>query len=736
LFTDIEGSTSLLKKLGNRYEGILSEHETVLREAFLASAGRVVDTQGDAFFVAFRRARDAVEAAVAAQRALAGHAWPEGGEVRVRMGIHTGEPTVGGERYVGLGVHRASRICAAGHGGQVLISQTTRELLRDDPPAGASLRDLGNVRLKDLDEPERIYQLIATGLGDEFPPLTSAGDEDGGVVEAIAEFRILGPLEVVLGSHVLPITGRKQRSLLAILLLSSNQVVSTERLVDHLWGERPPRTAVTSLQNFVAQLRKLLGPGLLVTQSPGYTLVVSPTQVDAARFERVLAEGRGLAPELSAERLREALSLWRGPALADFAYEAFAETEARRLEELRLEALEARIEADLELGRHSAAVAELESLVALHPLRERLRRQLMLALYRSGRQADALEAYQQARRVLVEELGIDPSPELQQLHASILRQDSHLVARESVTPEEDHLEYVVKVLLAGKLVPVVGGGVAANGAESAPAADAVAARLAESFSYPDAVVELPRVSQYVATLTGPGPLYDELHDLFLAGSAPRSLHGFLASLPPLLRERSAPHQLIVTTNYDLALEQAFLEAGEEFDVVAYLATGRHRGRFCHVAPDGSASVIDLPNTYASELSLQRRTVILKVHGQVDPGDAREWESFLVTEDDYIGYLAQSDLASVMPVSLVATLRRSHFLFLGYRLQDWNLRVILNRLWGDATVAYRSWAVQPAPAPLERAFWRQRDVEAIDAAVDEYVEALGRRLDAARTESPG
>lgn len=174
LFTDIEGSTRLLKQLRERYADALADHQRILREAFAEHGGREIDTQGDSFFVAFRRAKDAVAAAVAAQRLLAAHSWPDEAELRVRMAIHTGEPTVGEERYVGLGVHRAARICAAGHGGQVLVSQTTRELLRDDPLPDVSLRDLGEHALKDLDEPERIYQLAAPGLAEDFPPLASA----------------------------------------------------------------------------------------------------------------------------------------------------------------------------------------------------------------------------------------------------------------------------------------------------------------------------------------------------------------------------------------------------------------------------------------------------------------------------------------------------------------------------------------------------------------------------------
>jgi YVTN family beta-propeller protein len=192
LFTDIEGSTRLLKQLRERYTEALSEHQRILREAFAEHGGREIDTQGDSFFVAFRRAKDAVGAAVAVQRGLAEHTWPEGAELRVRVGIHTGEPVVGGERYVGLGVHRAARICAAGHGGQVLVSQATRELLRDDPLPDVSLRDLGEHQLKDLDEPERVYQLIAPGLAESFPPLKATASapfagREGELVEAAQE---------------------------------------------------------------------------------------------------------------------------------------------------------------------------------------------------------------------------------------------------------------------------------------------------------------------------------------------------------------------------------------------------------------------------------------------------------------------------------------------------------------------------------------------------------------------
>jgi YVTN family beta-propeller protein len=177
LFTDIEGSTQLLKALGPSYGEALGEHQRIVRAAFAAHGGREVDTQGDSFFVAFGRAKDAVAAAVDAQRDLAAQAWPQGGAVRVRMGLHTGEPRAGGGRYVGLGVHKAARIAAAGHGGQVLLSRTTRELVEDELPTGVTIRDLGERRLKDLDRPERLSQLVIEGLQSDFARLNTLDEE-------------------------------------------------------------------------------------------------------------------------------------------------------------------------------------------------------------------------------------------------------------------------------------------------------------------------------------------------------------------------------------------------------------------------------------------------------------------------------------------------------------------------------------------------------------------------------
>jgi DNA-binding SARP family transcriptional activator len=242
------------------------------------------------------------------------------------------------------------------------------------------------------------------------------------------EYRILGPLEVVAADDPLPLGGPKQRSLLALLLLHANEVVSTDELIDRLWGARPPATAPKIVQVQVWRLRKALGGDELATRPPGYVLRVREGELDLARFERLVSEARGAEPEAAAAKLREALSLWRGAPLADLAYESFASAEVARLEELRLVALEEQIEADLALGRHAELVPELEALAAEHPLRERLRGQLMLALYRSGRQAEALDAYRRARQLLLEDLGLDPSPPLQELERAILAQDPSLDA--------------------------------------------------------------------------------------------------------------------------------------------------------------------------------------------------------------------------------------------------------------------------------------------------------------------
>jgi DNA-binding SARP family transcriptional activator len=248
------------------------------------------------------------------------------------------------------------------------------------------------------------------------------------------DFRILGPLEALEGGQPIALGGSKRRAVLALLLLHANETLGTDRLIDELWGERPPTAAAKAVQVHISRLRRALaGVGasdLLVTREHGYQLQLDPEQLDAHRFERLVEEGRTELsagdPEAAGSALERALSLWRGRPLADLAYEPFVQGEIARLEDLRLAAVEQLVEAKLALGRHAEVVGELEGLIAQHPYREHLRAQLMLALYRSERQADALQAYQDARRKLVDELGIEPSERLRELEAAILAQDPRL----------------------------------------------------------------------------------------------------------------------------------------------------------------------------------------------------------------------------------------------------------------------------------------------------------------------
>jgi hypothetical protein len=389
-----------------------------------------------------------------------------------------------------------------------------------------------------------------------------------------------------------------------------------------------------------------------------------------------------------------------------------------RLEELYLATLQDRIEADIACARFSEVVPELQALVAQHPEREQLWVQLIRSLAYSGRRAEAAGPTFQAAYRALSDRGFEPSSELRELQRQILNDELPQPRRVAAAADDVHFAEVADALLGGRLVPVLGMDVGA-----------LAERLASRFEYSEDDRELTRVAQFVALTKGAGPLYEELQSLLNAAAAPTTVHRFFASLPPLLRERGVPHQLLVTTSYDLALEQALLDAGEEFDVVSYLASGRNRGRFCHRDPSGETRVIELPNTYAVELSLERRTVVLKLHGGLDEPSAVEQGSFVVTEDDYIAYLARGLVGGAIPVALAAKLNRSHFLFLGYGMREWSLRLVLDRISGSEPLTYRSWAVRHEARPLEREFWRKRDIDLLEQPLEDYVEALGPYLGA-------
>src|SRR4051812_8468159 len=274
--------------------------------------------------------------------------------------------------------------------------------------------------------------------GARSPPLHVLRDRDRGLAQALAcalrvlEFGILGPLEVRRDGRAVALGGAKPRAVLALLLLHGNQPVTAERLAVGLWGEEAPEQRVRTLQVHVSRLRRALGGDDVLTREPaGYRLRLREGALDADRFAQLVDDGRralrnGQA-HAAAATLREALALWRGPPLADLAFEPFAQAEIASLEEQRVAALEDRIDADLEAAREAdALIGELRALVAQYPLRERLHGQLMRALYRAGRQADALEAYRRARAILTEELGLEPSPALRELEQAVLRQDAGL----------------------------------------------------------------------------------------------------------------------------------------------------------------------------------------------------------------------------------------------------------------------------------------------------------------------
>ncbi len=401
LFSDIEGSTALLRELGDDYGALLARQRELLRSIWARHAGDEMGTEGDSFFITFRTAADAVAAAVDAQRAMADERWSNGARVRLRIGLHTGEPLAQDEGFVGLDVHRAARIAAVAHGGQVVVSEATRQLVMSRLPPDVGLVDLGTHRLKDLPVAEHLYQLTAQGVDAEFPPLRSLDS-------ASLEFGVLGPLLVARAGRVVTVGGPIRRAILALLILHANHPVTAERLVDAAWGPRGGPTSDTALKKHITALRKVLesdaaGAQPLVSGRQGYELRVDPGSVDVLRFKALVAEGSGhLADERYDQAVRafkDALSQWRGEALVDVP-EASVRPAVEELEEARLAAVEARFEAELGSGRHSELVPEIEALLVDQPRRERLWAHLMVALHRAGQTAAAADAYARAQQAL------------------------------------------------------------------------------------------------------------------------------------------------------------------------------------------------------------------------------------------------------------------------------------------------------------------------------------------------
>ncbi len=293
----------------------------------------------------------------------------------------------------------------------------------------------------------------------------------------------------------------------------------------------------------------------------------------------------------------------------------------------------------------------------------------------------------------------------------------------------DVYRLIAKRLLKGKVVPVLGAGV--NLCERPP--DAVFKRGRYLPSGPELAAvlardfpliktrELAQVAQYIAALAGQGPLYEELHDVFDADYPPTRLHRFLARMSRHTRAAGHGGMLFVTTNYDDSLERAFAEEGEPYELVTYIAEGKDRGRFRHFRADGKVTVIDRPNKY-NDLRLDRSPVSAKIHGAVDRRS--NLDSFVITEDHYIDYLTRADVGGLFPVHLGMKMRASHFLFLGYSLRDWNLRVMLYRLWAEQQgMTYNSWAVQADPDPIDKYAWDERGVDILPVSCQDFVGAL-------------
>jgi SIR2-like domain len=302
-----------------------------------------------------------------------------------------------------------------------------------------------------------------------------------------------------------------------------------------------------------------------------------------------------------------------------------------------------------------------------------------------------------------------------------------------------HYRLVAGEIRAGRVVPFLGAGANLCGRPEEltwrpgqfdwlPDGKELSKYLASLFSYEDrSQDDLVRVSQYIALTAGALPLYEELRRLFNGDYPPTALHRFLAEIPGILRRQRGlrPYQLIVTTNYDDVLERAFHDAGEPFDLVTYDAEGSYRGKFTHRPHDGRPKTILEPNAYF-DLNTDERSVILKIHGAVDRDDETR-DSYVITEDHYIDYLARTDVSKLFPVTLVERLRRSHCLFLGYSLRDWNLRVILNRIWGDEKLRAKSWAIQRNPDPLDEGLWSIREVMILDVSLESYIARLRKAL---------
>jgi WD40 repeat protein/DNA-binding SARP family transcriptional activator/class 3 adenylate cyclase/tRNA A-37 threonylcarbamoyl transferase component Bud32 len=433
LVADVRGYTPFTEERGDEAAARLAARFAALvREHVEAEGGSVIDARGDEALAAFRSPRQAITAAVDLQRRFLEETRkkPEL-PLPAGIGLDVGEAVPVGGGYRGGAVNLAARLCGEAGAGEILGSQSLVHLART--VEGVRYIDRGEMHLKGLSGPVRVLAIasdqidVAQEMGALVPKRPGRR-----VYGPKLQFRVLGPLEVDAGGGPIALGGPKQRAVLAHLLIRSNELVPAETLMDELWGDDPPEKAKNVLQTYVSHLRKALGPDRILSQGSGYRLRVEPSELDAARFDALVRDASKalpVDPNVAVGLLDDALSLWRGRALADLGDHPSLLPEAARLDELRLEAQEERIEGLLACGAQSGAIGEAEVLVGRQPLREKLWMLLMLALYRDGRQAEALRAFQRAREILADELGIDPSPELVRLHERVLKQDPGLDLR-------------------------------------------------------------------------------------------------------------------------------------------------------------------------------------------------------------------------------------------------------------------------------------------------------------------
>jgi hypothetical protein len=350
----------------------------------------------------------------------------------------------------------------------------------------------------------------------------------------------------------------------------------------------------------------------------------------------------------------------------------------------------------------------------------------MRALHRAGRKRDAVDAFERARLRLLEEFGVSPGHAIQDALREVTRASE--LAPAAV---DDIIDTVAKTLAYERLVLVLGPCAGGERDDEQPLGSAsdIARSLVQRFDcHLDYPTDLPRVAEYVAVTWGAGALHEALHALHDRDEIALPVHHALARVARALEAAGRPCPVILTSSFGDGLEQAMRASGVEYDLVAYLATNEWRGRFLHIAPGGAACLIELPNAYG-DLVPGLRTVIIKILGYVDRLPERAWESFVVSEDDHIEYLAEGDMKRMLPVTVSAHLRRSHFLFLGYPPRFWSQRVFLQRLLGSEPVSFRSWAVDHAPEKMDDELWRRRRIDSVLCSPTRFTERLADQVEA-------